>query len=86
MAKTDLLTTMAYYVAKKLHLRPNDILNCWGVSELVVTFGIYRNEDYEREFYKREEYNKSAKKKIPQIPRYAVKFYTRDELGGEVSG
>ena len=35
---------MAHYVAKTLNLRPNDILDGWGVPELIVAFGEYANE------------------------------------------
>lgn len=54
---------MAYFVAKKLHLRPNEILNHWGISELIVTYGIYANEDSQKNFYEVKEYNKTSKKK-----------------------
>ena len=43
-------TSMAHYVAKVLHLRPNDILDGWGVPELLVAFGEYANETADKNF------------------------------------
>ena len=43
---------MAHYVGKTLHIRPNEILDNWGVAELLVAYGQYANEliysNYER--------------------------------------
>lgn len=74
---------MAHYVAKILKIRPNDILDRWGVSELLVAYGIYRNEAQEKAYSEIENYNRTAKKKIPRVNRYAVKFYSRKELEEE---
>lgn len=74
---------MAHYVAKILKIRPNDILDHWGVSELLVAYGIYRNEAQEKAYSEIESYNRTAKKKIPRVNRYAVKFYSRKELEEE---
>lgn len=77
---------MAHYVGKILKIRPNEILDRWGVSELIVTYGIYRNEAQMKAYREVQEYNKNSKKKIPRIPEYAVKFYTLEEFfeeGGE---
>ena len=35
---------MAHYVGKELHIRPNEILDTWGVPELIVAYGEYANE------------------------------------------
>ena len=35
---------MANYVGKVLHLRPAEILDTWGVPELIVAYGEYANE------------------------------------------
>lgn len=43
-AKLNLYESMAHYVAKILHQRPNDILDEWGTPELIVAFGEYANE------------------------------------------
>ena len=37
-------TSMAHYVGKTLHIRPSEILDTWGVPELIVAFGQYANE------------------------------------------
>ena len=42
--KFDLYVSMAHFVGKTLHIRPNDILDTWGVPELVVAYGHYANE------------------------------------------
>lgn len=78
---------MAHYVGKKLSIRPNEILDHWGISELIVAYGIYRNEDQKKYFYRIEEYNKNLPKggKRMSLPeKYAVKFYTRQEYADEI--
>lgn len=82
-ADLNIYSFMAHYVAKILKLRPNDILDCWGVSELLVAYGIYRNEAQQKAYAEVESYNKTAKKKIPRVNRYAVKFYSKTELEEE---
>lgn len=71
---------MAHYVGKLLKIRPSEILDTWGVSELIVSYGIYRNEAQMKAYHEVQEYNKNAKKKIPRVPEYAVKFYTMQEF------
>ncbi len=73
---------MAYYVGKKLHIRPYEILSKWGVCELIVAYGTYANEDQRKAYDSINEYNKTAKGKnrIPRISEYAVRFYTNDEI------
>lgn len=74
---------MAHYVAKVLKIRPNDILYHWGVSELIVAYGIYANEQQQKNFNEIKEHNKVSNKKIPQIEEYAVRFRTREDLLNE---
>lgn len=73
---------MAYYVGKKLNMNPAEILDTWCVPQLIVTYGIYANEDQKKAFDSINEFNKNAKGKdrIPRIPLYAVKFYTNEEF------
>lgn len=71
---------MAHYVAKVLKIRPNEILYHWGVSELIVAYGIYANEQQQKNFNEIKEHNKVSNKKIPMIDEYAVRFYTRDDV------
>lgn len=35
---------MAHFVGEKLNIRPSEILDTWGVAELLVAFGQYANE------------------------------------------
>lgn len=69
---------MAHYVGKVLHIRPNTILDTWGVPELIVAYGQYINEvsteNYEQ--WKRMD----AKDRGAKPDRYAVKFYGLDKL------
>lgn len=84
-ANLNLYSSMAHYVGKKLHIRPNEILDHWGVSELIVTYGVYRNEDQRKYFYQIEEHNKQkGVKKISLPPKYIVYFYTREEYAEEL--
>lgn len=76
-------TFMAHYVAKILKIRPSDILDHWGVSELIVAYGYYRNEEQLKAYNEVESYNSNNKKKIPRIEKYAVRFYTKQELEEE---
>lgn len=79
LADLNLYSEMAYYVAKKIHLRPIEILQQWGVCELIVAFGVYKNEEQLKNFHEVQEYNKTAKKKV-KIDRYAVKFMKREDF------
>lgn len=83
LANLNLYSTMAHYVAKILKIRPNEIMDHWGVSELVVAFGYYANQQSEKTYQEIQEANKHSQKKIPQIDRYAVRFYTKQELEEE---
>ena len=60
-----------------------EILDHWGVSELVVAFGYYANLQSEKTWQEISEANKHSKKKIPQIDRYAVHFITKKDLEKE---
>ena len=82
----NIYTEMAHYVAKILKLRPNDILDHWGVSELIVAFGYYANEAQLKAFNEVESYNSTDKKKITRVNRYAVRFYSKKELEEENAG
>lgn len=65
---------MAHFVAKLLHLRPNDILDTWGVAELIVAYGEYANEMADEQFQSWKAANTPSKgpKKPPR--KYIVKF------------
>lgn len=72
---------MAHYVAKKLHLRPNSVLDDWGVPELIVAYGIYKDEESAKHHAEVKAHNKGLKGsdriKVPQM--YAVKFMGTEE-------
>lgn len=65
---------MAHYVAKKLHMRPNDILDTWGVPELIVAYGQYANEETARNFEEWKNLDQKTRGKVSKPPEYAVKF------------
>lgn len=73
---------MAHFVGKQLHIRPNDILDTWGVAELIVAYGEYANEIAD-ENYKSWKSSQAAKRKgyvPPQPARYIVRFIGMREL------
>lgn len=67
-------TTMANYIAKVLHIRPSEILDEWGVPELIVTYGNYANEEAQRNFEEWKSLDEKTKIKVKRPPEYAVKF------------
>ena len=66
---------MAFFVAEKLGIRPNTILDTWGVPELIVSYGYYSNEMSIENYMYWENGNKEGK--MPN--KYNVKFYTGEE-------
>lgn len=81
-AEFDLYTQMAHFVGKVLHIRPNEILDTWGVPELIVAYGQYAN-DISRQNY--EEWKQiPAKDRQGKPPeKYIVQFYGRSKLEKE---
>jgi len=79
-AKLDAYSQMAQYVGKILKMRPNDILDNWGVAELIVTFGTYRNEESYQNFLEWKSLDIETKKKVKRPEPFAVKFYTNEDL------
>lgn len=69
---------MAHYVGKVLHIRPNEILDTWGVPELIVAYGQYANEVSQQNY---EEWKSlSADSRQGERPEeYIVKFYGADK-------
>lgn len=70
---------MAHYVAKILHQRPNDILDHWGVPELIVAFGEYANEQSEKNYEEWKQLDSNTRAKYPKPSRYAVYFHYGNE-------
>ena len=69
---------MAHYVGKELHIRPNDILDGWGVPELIVAYGHYANETMYQN-YMEYHYHETGEKP-PAPKKYAVRFIGVREL------
>lgn len=75
-ADFNMYTSMAHFVGKVLHIRPNEILDTWNVAELLVAYGEYGNQLADRNF----EMWKSGDRKTASPPRYIVKFIGVKEM------
>lgn len=69
---------MAHYVARTLHQRPNDILDKWGVPELIVAYGEYANEDAKKNYEEWKALPMETRAKTEKPPQYVVRFYNGD--------
>lgn len=79
-ADFNIYTHMAHFVGKILHIRPNDVLDKWGVPELIVAYGQYANELAD-ENYRSWKASTSNRKGPPPMPkRYVVQFIGPKEL------
>lgn len=65
---------MASYLGKVLNMRPGEILDTWGVPELIVTYGNYANEQARKNFEEWKSLEPKQRSKYPRPPEYAVKF------------
>lgn len=74
---------MAHYVAKTIMQRPNDILDHWGVAELLIAYGQYANEESYSNFLEWRSLDNETKRKTKKPNEYAVLFYTTDDLQDE---
>lgn len=74
-AELNLYSNMAYYVAKTLHMRPNDILDGWSASELIVTFGEYANEDAYRNYQEWKSLDSKTRATVKMPSKYIVFFH-----------
>lgn len=70
---------MAHYVAKVLHQRPNDILDGWGVAELVVAFGQYANEEANQNYNEWKALSSEVRQSVEKPLPFAVRFYNGEE-------
>lgn len=66
---------MAHYVARVLHQRPNDILDKWGVPELIVAFGQYANEEADKNYQEWKSLSNEARQKVERPQPFVVRFY-----------
>lgn len=69
---------MAYYVAKVLKMRPNEILDTWGTAELIVAFGEYANEESIRNYEQWKSLDSEQRAKVEKPEKYAVYFHGTD--------
>lgn len=65
---------MAHYVAKELRQRPNEVLDTWGVPELIVAFGHYANEKSSQNYEEWKQLDSESRAKIQQPSKYIVYF------------
>ncbi len=74
---------MSHCVAKVLKIRPSDILDSWGVPELLVAYGYYANEDSYSNFLEWKSLDNATKQKVKKPKEFAVLFYTSEDLADE---
>lgn len=76
-------TQMAMDVGKILKKRPNEILETWGVAELIVTWGYYMDEKIKESYetYKNLDAKERGKQKNPM--QYMIKFAGFDYINKE---
>lgn len=73
--KFDLYVSMAHFVGKTLKIRPNEILDGWGVPELVVAYGHYANEITSQNFEQWKSLDTKTRIKVGKPSQYAVRFH-----------
>lgn len=71
---------MAHYVGKELGIRPGELLDTWGVPELLVAYGEYTNELAEKNYKHWESLDVQTRMKIPRPPKYYVQFIGIEEM------
>lgn len=71
---------MAHYVARVLKQRPGDIMDHWGVAELLVAYGQYANEESYKNFLEWKSLSTKAKKSCEKPDEYRVLFYAAEDL------
>ena len=79
-ADFNMYTQMAHYVGKLLHIRPNEILDTWGVAELIVAYGQYANEAANENYESWKAINMPTKDKKVPPRRYVVRFVSVKEM------
>lgn len=77
-AEFNLYTQMAHFVGKELHIRPSEILDTWGVPELIVAYGEYANEIAIQNYTQWKQMQ--SKEEPPPPKKYAVRFIGVREL------
>lgn len=69
---------MAHFVGKILHIRPNEILDTWGVPELIVAYGEYANEISKQNYEEWRHLDAQDRAKVKKPEEYIVKFIRLD--------
>lgn len=70
----DMYHSMAQYVGKKMHIRPQEILTTWGTPELIVTYGTLANEEQAELHARWKDLDPKQKVKFPRPEEYKVYF------------
>lgn len=78
-AELSIYANMAYFVAKVLHIRPNEILDEWCAPELIVTFGEYANEQTQQNYADWKNLDPKQRASIPKPPEYIVYFHGEND-------
>lgn len=73
-AKLTLWVSMAHFVAEKLKIRPNEVLDNWGCAELLVAYGNFANEIAERNVMEWKALPRESQVKNPKPDTYFVEF------------
>lgn len=71
---------MAHFVAKELHIRPNEIMDNWGVPELIVAYGYYANDISIKNYNEWSSLDAKTRAKQERPDKYIVKFYSPERL------
>ncbi len=79
-AKLGLYQSMVHYVAKTLKLDPNEIFDGWSVPQLIITYGVYANQESYRIHQEIKSMNATSKKKQKVPAMYAVKFIPKEKI------
>lgn len=64
-----------------LHIRPNEILDTWGVPELIVAYGEYANEESTRNYEEWKALDAQTRGKVKKPNEYAVEFHGLSKIG-----
>lgn len=78
-ADLDLYSSMAHFVGKQLHMRPREILDTWGVPELIVAYGEYSNEITNKNYEQWKALPTDTRSKSECPSQYHVKFISKVE-------
>lgn len=65
---------MAHYVAHELQQRPSEILDKWGVPELIVAFGQYANEKSMQNYEQWKHLDSKTQASTARPSKYIVYF------------